>query len=41
MTQTSATYYEEVGNASRDVFAMKDNPSYVLTSFSINMLIHT
>ena len=33
MPQVSATY-EEVGNAGRDAFTMKDNPSYAPASES-------
>ena len=31
---SAATYYEEVGNAGRDAFTMKDNPSYAPASVS-------
>ena len=34
MPHASATYYEEVGNAGRDAFTMKDNPSYAPASVS-------
>ena len=34
MPQASVTYYEEVGNAGKDAFAMKDNPSYAPASVS-------
>ena len=34
MPQASATYYEEVGNAGKDAFTIKDNPSYAQASVS-------